>query len=71
MAENKALQPQRGKIYWKIYGEDLRGKFTGKICGENLWESQQFKILTTNDPPVPSAQLPPEGAGGLLPWSVR
>ena len=55
-----------GKIYWKIYGENLRGKFAGKICGENLWESQQFEILTTNDPPAPSAQSPPEGAGGLL-----
>ena len=42
----------------KIYGENLWGKFMGKIYGEiyleNSWESQQFKIMSTNNPPAPS-----------------
>jgi hypothetical protein len=44
----------RGKFMGKIYGENLWGKFMEKIYGENLWESQQFKIMSTNDPPAPS-----------------
>ena len=26
----------------------------GKIYRENLWESQQFKIMSANNPPAPS-----------------
>ena len=37
-----------------IYGENLRGKFTGKVYGENIWENQQFKTMSTNNPPAPS-----------------
>ena len=60
------IEKYSGLIYGENLLENLRGKFRGKICGENLWERQKFEILTTNDPSAPSAQSPPEGTGGLI-----